>query len=325
MSARVLVGTCSWADKSLIDSGRFYPRKTMASADRLAFYAGRFRFVEVDSSYYAVPAPEMVRGWAAATPPNFVFDIKAYGLLTQHPVQPQTLPPSVRGLAPPARGRVTFAGAPQELRDAVWDAFRTAVAPLAEAGKLGVLVFQFPPWFQRDAGHQRYLGHVAENAAPHRVAVEFRNHTWLEDPDTQRETFALLRDHGLCYVAVDEPQGFPSSLPPVLEATGPVAVVRLHGRNRATWERSGPTASDRFDYSYTAEELGEWVPRVEGLAEAGIEVHMSMNTNKADQGPVNAQLLLSLLHHHLPAAGPGAPPPTALRDEPPQGQLPLFG
>jgi len=317
MSAHVLVGTCSWADKSLIDAGTFYPRKTMASAERLAFYASRFSFVEVDTSYYAVPAPETVRGWAAATPPGFVFDVKAYGLLTQHPVQPQTLPPSARELAPPTRGRVTFGGSSQELRDAVWDAFRIAVAPLAEAGKLGVLVFQFPPWFERDGGHQRYLGHVAEQAAPYRVAVEFRNHTWLQDPAAQRETFALLRDHGLCYVAVDEPQGFPSSLPPVLEATGPVAVVRLHGRNRATWDRSGPTASDRFDYYYTPQELGEWAPRVEALADAGVEVHMSMNTNKADQGPVNAQLFLSLLHHHLL---PASPPP-----EPPPGQLSLFG
>lgn len=303
---RILVGTCSWADKSLIDVGTFYPRKTMTSRARLEFYATRFPFVEVDTSFYAIPAPETVQGWVDATPAGFVFDVKAYGLLTQHPVQPQTLPPTIRPAFPPdlmASRRIAFQAISREQRELVWGEFKASLAPLAAAGKLGVLLFQFPPWFERGEARERYLTHLAENAAPYRVAVEFRNHSWLEDEEAARETLAVLRDHQLCYVSVDEPQGFASSVPPVLAATGPVAVVRLHGRNRAVWEKRTGTASDRFDYYYQREELAEWVPRVQQLADAGIEVHMSMNTNKGDQGPVNAQLLVELLEQQAAHAG----------------------
>lgn len=330
---RILVGTCSWADKTLIDSGRFYPRKSMASKDRLAFYATRYPFVEVDTSFYAIPAPATTQTWVDATPPGFLFDVKAYGLLTQHPVQPQTLPPSVRPAFSPdllASRRLSFGSISAEQRALVWDAFKESLAPIAAAGKLGALVFQFPPWFEDDEGRQRYLTHLAENAAPYRVAVEFRNHTWLADATAQRETLALLRDNGLCYVAVDEPQGFESSVPPVMAATGPVAIVRLHGRNRGTWEHGGASASDRFDYYYRREELAEWVPQAVDLADTGIEVHMSLNTNKGDQGPVNADLLLELLDergaaHPMPRpTAPNEAPPGPNDEPPPPGQLTLF-
>ncbi len=323
MPGRILIGTCSWADRSLIDCGRFYPKKTMSSRDRLAFYAGQFPFVEIDSSYYAIPQLPHVQAWVETVPSGFVFDMKAYGMLTQHLVQPQTLPPSVRSLMPRGlmhRDRIPYAAAPAEVVDAVWAEFKAAAAPIAAAGKLGVLVFQFPPRFEAGDDHRAYLERLAERAAPYRVAVEFRNHSWLADPAAQRETFALLKAGGLCYVAVDEPQGFESSIPPVLEPTGPVAVIRLHGRNRATWERSGPTASDRFDYTYRTDELAEWVPRVRALVEAGIEVHLSVNTNKDDQGPANARLLMTL----LPESVTVAPPPDAATTPTP-GQLPLFG
>jgi len=326
MTGRLLIGTCSWADRSLIDCGRFYPKKTMSSRERLAFYATQFPFVEIDSSYYAVPQLPHVQSWVEATPPAFVFDMKAYGLLTQHLVQPQTLPPGVRGLMPPglmARDRLPYATVPAEVVDAVWDEFKGAAAPLADAGKLGVLVFQFPPRFDADDEQRGYLERLAERAAPHRVAVEFRNHGWLADATAQRETFALLKAGGLSYVAVDEPQGFESSVPPVLQPTGPVAVIRLHGRNRGTWERSGRSASDRFDYVYQRDQLAEWVPRVRELLAAGAEVHLSVNTNKDDQGPVNARTLMELLPEAEAAAdtqgggGDGEPPAI--------GQLPLFG
>ena len=120
-----------------------------------------------------------------------------------------------------------------------------------------------------------------------------RSGRWFGDSDTDR-TLGLLRDHGLNYVSVDEPQGFPSSVPPLAVATGNIGVVRFHGRNAETWQKKNTTAAERFNYDYSADELKEWLPRIEQLAEQSREVHLLMNNCYQDKAVNDAR---ELGHH----------------------------
>jgi len=92
--SKILVGTASWTDKSLVQSG-WYPPGVSSAEDRLRYYADRFPVVEVDSTYYFLPTHENARRWANRTPSSFTFNIKAFSLLTQHPTKPAALPKDI--------------------------------------------------------------------------------------------------------------------------------------------------------------------------------------------------------------------------------------
>jgi uncharacterized protein YecE (DUF72 family) len=314
MSGRILVGSCSWTDPTLIRSGRFYPKGVSSAEARLRHYAGRFPIVEVDSTYYAPPTVENAERWAARTPPGFVFDVKAFGLLTGHMATVERMPPWLRdGVSAAAAGkRSIYRGdlEPDAL-ELLWLEHGKALAPLAEAGKLGAVLFQFPPWFTRSRGSIDYLSEVRERLAGWRVAVEFRGGGWMAD-EAAAKTLRLLDELDLSYVSVDEPQGFDNSTPPVAATTGELAVVRLHGRNADTWKTKSGAASDRFKYLYSDAELQEWAPRVTELAEQAAEVHVLFNNNYEDWGMRNAARMAQLLgvpggdgQTELPVGGAG--------------------
>ncbi|MCC6383158.1 MAG: DUF72 domain-containing protein [Dehalococcoidia bacterium] len=291
--ARVLLGTASWTDRPLIASGRFYPAGAKTAETRLRYYASRYPLVEADSSYYGLPTAETARAWVARTPPGFTFDVKAYSLFTDHPAPIVRLPKEIQGLLPaPLAGRTNLyrKDTPAEVVDLCWATFVDALLPLHEAGRLGVVVFQFPKWVFPGRGTHRYLEEVRSRLGPYRGAVEFRNERWMAGAQ-QETTLALLGELGLSYIAVDEPQGFASSVPPVAAAPASPALVRFHGRNAETWEKRTRTSAERFDYYYRPEELAEWVPRIKTLTRAVPEVHLVMNTNNYDQGPANLELL----------------------------------
>ena len=291
----ILIGTCSWADKSLIDSGRFYPPGVRSPEQRLRHYAAIFPTVEVDTSYYAIPTPETARQWAERTPRDFTFHVKAFRLFTGHWADVKVLPPELRPAAQEvadARGRVYLKDLPGDVRDALWTTLAEALRPLHDETKLGVVLFQFAPWVPPA---RRVFDHIEECKArlpQYQLAIEFRNKAWFERG--LEETMGFLRRHQLIYVAVDEPQGFAASVPPVVDITGPGAYVRFHGRSYRTWEARGATAAERFDYWYTDEDYREWVPRSEFLQQAG-DVHVLFNTNRADAGPQNARRLAKVL------------------------------
>jgi len=298
MTARVLVGTCSWADKSLVDCDCFYPPDAKTPEARLRFYASRFPIVEVDSTYYGLPVDDRNAAlWVDRTPPEFVFDIKAYRLLTHHPTQPESLPKDMReAIGDVARGKRNFyyRDLPDKVRDGVWQRFADALLPLDSAGKLGVVLFQFPPWFLPGHDSRAHILEAKERLPQYRVAVEFRNNRWLSEINRDR-TLDFMRRNDIPLVCVDEPQGTASSVPPLSEATAGVAVIRFHGRNREMWERKGGTAGDRFDYLYTEDELQEWVSPIERLAAATKEVHVLMNNCVRDKAVVNAGQMRMLL------------------------------
>ncbi len=292
----VLIGTASWADPSLIKCGMFYPADAKTPEARLRFYASQFPLVEVDSTYYAIPSANTAKLWAERTPEDFVFDVKAFRALTTHQTQPKAFPKFIaESLPDKTKKTVYYKDLPNELRDALWSEFKHALVPLKKAGKLGVVLFQFPPWFTPSPENREHLSECVERMKDFMLAVEFRNATWFGETGTEK-TLKMLRDYGAAHVIVDEPQGFKSSIPSVWEATADIAVLRLHGRNRGTWEKKGlKAASDRFDYYYTDAELRELVSPIKSVAKKAESMHVVVNTNRADQGPANARLLQQAL------------------------------
>ncbi|MFI5569129.1 DUF72 domain-containing protein [Streptomyces sp. NPDC051740] len=276
----ILVGACSWTDRMLVTSG-WYPRGRRDAEGRLRHYASRLPVVEVDSGYYALPSRRNSELWVERTPDGFRFDVKAFSLLTGHPTRPQALPADLRDR--PVDGA---------LLDEVWGRFAEAVGPLREAGRLGAVLFQFPPRFAPGTRAERTLEECAERTAGWPLAVEFRHPGWWK-ADRVEDTLALLSGLGATAVGVDMAQGLAGSLPPVAPVSRPaLAVVRFHGRSRA-WGRGGK--EDRFRHDYDVSELAAWVPRLRRAAERTDELHVLFNNCCADAAVRAAETMRGLL------------------------------
>jgi uncharacterized protein YecE (DUF72 family) len=285
---KIRVGTASWTDKTLLASG-WYPKEVESAAERLAYYAKQFPLVEVDSTYYTPPNERNSVLWVQRTPPEFIFNIKAYALLTQHPTRPNSLYKDLRPEG--VTKNVYLKDLDDKTIDEVWQRFLDALAPLHEAGKLGTILFQFPQWFPIGKRNKEYLLQVKERCGPMRMAVEFRNKTWLSERN-QDETLDFLRDYAVPYVSVDMPQGHASSVPPVLAATADLAVVRFHGHSDKWTSRD---IYDRFGYLYSDRELADWAPKLRKLADDAQETYVLMNNCYSDYAQRNAAQLVDLL------------------------------
>ncbi len=309
MRARIRTGVTAWADRSLAGSGWYPPEATTPEA-RLRYYASRFSVVENDSAYWALPDRALVARWAERTPDDFVMNMKAHALLTGHYASARRLPEPIRLALPPPLQQAERLY-PRHLGPALLDElaarFHDALAPLHQRGKLGAVLFQFPLWFPISRDNKRHLIRIRRRFAPYRVAVELRNATWLAERNRD-ETLAWFAAAGLTYVCVDEPQGFVSSLPPLAAATSELAMVRLHGRNAARWQRGAPTAAERFDYLYSTDELTGWVPKVLDLAAHTREVHVLFNNCHLDYAVRNAEEMSALLAAAAPAEAPYSSP-----------------
>ena len=189
---------------------------------------------------------------------------------------------------------------PPELRDELFRRFWQALLPLDSAGKLGVVLFQFPPWFLPGRESFAYLEQLPEKVPQYTPAVEFRTPRWLDSEHAER-TLAFLSERGMPYVVVDEPQGTRASVPPVVAATAPVAVIRFHGRNKAAWAKREASVAEKYDYLYSEEELQGWLPSIQRLAAEADEVHVLMNNCREDKAVVNARQLATMLGAMAPA------------------------
>ena len=290
----VVVGTCSWTDKTMIE--RWYPHGVSSAEARLRYYSARFDTVEVDSTFYGLPRADYALNWVRRTPPGFVFHVKAFGMLTRHGVRPQQLPIFLRQKHPlelDSYGRIVHP--PPELREEAFQLFSQGLEPLRQSGKLGVVLLQFPPYFVANKANRDYVNESLRLLAPDRVAVEFRHVSWVEAEELTR-TLDLLASLGASFVCVDEPKlDSPTVLPPLAVTTSDLAYVRFHGRNAATWHARVGSAAERFRYLYTQEELAEWVTPVRKLQEQTATVYLMFNNCYADYAPRNAQQMLSLL------------------------------
>jgi uncharacterized protein YecE (DUF72 family) len=287
----ILIVTCSWTDPTLIKSGRFYPDWAKSAETRLQFYASQFNLVEVDSSYYALLSEKTSRLWVERTSENFVFDVKAFRLFTQHPTPLSSLPKDIRNALPQhlqEKPSVYQRDLPPDLVNELWGRFEQALLPLDSAGKLGTVLFQFPPWFYPGNEQRDYILSCKKRLPQYRLAVEFRHNSWVNDKNCQR-TMDFLRQNDLPFVCVDEPQGFQSSVPPIVEATSDIGLIRFHGRNREMWEKKGIGVAERFNYLYSEDELKEWVPKIKELAAKTRQLHVLFNNCYADKAVVNAR------------------------------------
>ncbi|MCU1457771.1 MAG: hypothetical protein JWL73_1863, partial [Actinomycetia bacterium] len=310
----IAVGTSSWTDPTLVRDTAFYPSGTSSAEDRLRYYSSIFPVVEVDSTFYAPANPAVAAAWVERTPEHFRMEIKAFGLFTGHPVRRDALWKDLRDAVLPE-----FAGKknvydkhlePDALEEA-WARFEHGLRPLSDAGKLGAVMFQWPPWFVAKRANRDVLAGLRERPPDHRIGIEFRHGSWMGEDDRDR-TLALLADLRLTYVVVDEPQGFKTSVPPVVAHTTPeLALARFHGRNAENWQRKGISAAERFRYLYSSDELSEWVPSIRELDDAVQETHVLMNNCYEDYGVRNAYDLGRLLGEGIQ---PGAPEPTFSSD-----------
>jgi len=294
---KVLVGTASWSDKSLVASKKFYPREASTPEGRLRFYATRFPLVEVDTSYYAIPLAPTAQAWVDRTPAHFAFNMKAFRLFTGHATSPRVLPPDLRSELPKTtKANFYLKDVADDLRRALWDRFKAALEPLRASGKLGMVHFQFAPWLLRNKSGHAHVAHCVEQMQGYTVSVEFRNQTWFDEAHLG-QTLAFERELNVVHTVVDGPQGFHNSVPPVWESTHiSYSLVRLHGRNHETWNIKGATvASERFDYDYPDAELEGIAARVERLAPETFTTHVIMNNNNEDQGQRNAATLMRIL------------------------------
>ena len=289
--SKVKIGTASWTDRKAL-----YPRWCGSPEDKLRMYSSEVPIVEVDGSYYAIPTQHTTAAWTEFTPEDFQFSIKAFKLFTYHQTDWRALPGYIRKSIPPslAIGRGFYYGdISSKLRNLLWEEFKMMLEPLRSAKKLGVVVFQFPPWFVPERASIRHLQECKARLSEYHIGVELRNHRWFEGGNLDK-TLALLRRIGLTHIAVDGPQGFPSSVPPVIDAGSGTCVIRFHGRNRDGWESQAK--AERCYYWYTQEEMMEWIWKIREIEAHVNQVHLIMNTN---QGIENARLMAHLLGEGL--------------------------
>lgn len=296
-AAPILVGTCNWADHK-----GFYPEELehgRQQRDKLSFYARYFSVVEIDTTFYGIPKPQVVSGWVERTPPEFSFNIKAFRSLTGHERENGRPRPATR----------------EEERD-----FLEALRPLRDSGKLVAVHYQFPPWFTDRPDSREQLLEVRERHPDDIVAVEFRHRSWF-DGEAWPRTEDLLRELDIVYVGVDAPQLGSGTVPPHLAITSPrLCIVRFHGRNYETWYKKTKTSGERFNFLYKPEQLERWVPAIQAAAEQGTPVHTLMNNNAANYAVVNAFDMAALLGEPRPK--PPEPILETIRER--DGRLPTW-
>jgi uncharacterized protein YecE (DUF72 family) len=288
MSATVRVGTCSWADETLTKV--WYPRGIQSSEARLHYYADRFDTVEANSTYYRLPDAELVGNWAERTPAGFTMHVKAFGLMTRHPVKVEAIPEDLRGEMPvDDRGRVDRPR--RELRGEIFRRFSAALQPLRASGKLGGILLQFPSYVVLKPASLEYIEWAQEQLPGDELLVEFRHRSWL-DEENRAQTLAFLESRGLSYVIVDAPKTDARNLvPTVVARTSATAYVRFHGRNASTWNKRTGSAAERFDHLYSRDELGEWVEPLRELAADADDVYAMFNNNGRSPTPPNLDAL----------------------------------
>lgn len=275
---RIQIGLAGWGDHDDI-----YPPGTKPG-DKLGEYGRRFPIVELDSSFYAIPAPERMVKWSEQTPDSFGFIVKAYQGMTGH-----------------TRGKIPFPDA-----RSMFDAFRESAEALQAAGKLRAVLFQYPPWFDCGRKNVEVLRRTRQWMDGLPLALEFRHQSWFAG-DMREKTLAFMREEGWIHSVCDEPQAGVGSIPTVLAPTrDDFTLVRLHGRNAEGWQSGGqPNWREvRYLYRYDEGELSEWKANIMQLLESTRTCWIVFNNNSGGDAAHNAMQLMRLLGLDVPALPP---------------------
>jgi uncharacterized protein YecE (DUF72 family) len=272
------VGTSGWSypkGEGAWD-GVFYPPK-MPDKDKLPFYARYFNTVEINSSFYRPPSKFAARAWAAKVPDDFRFAAKLWQKFTHPKMFEQAT------------------GQPWRVQDEDFDVFKEGIEPLAEAGKLGPLLAQFPASFRPDAKALEYLEDLIKRlrGADFKLAVELRHREWTESDGT-KDIRGLMEEQHVAWVMIDEPR-FKTSIRHV-PLTSDTAYFRFHGRNYKNWWRSGET-EDRYNYLYTPEEQRHLAEDIREVSSHTAETYAYYNNHYGAKAVVNAVDLRRLLDH----------------------------
>jgi len=288
----LLIGTSGWSYPSGHGTwnGIFYPasrskRQGTADFDELRFYAGHFNTVEVNSTFYGQPRPEVTRSWVERTPPGFEFSLKLYQKFTH----PKMFRDAVRARTPGAEGPML--DWLSEVTASDLDEFRAGIDPLASAGRLGALLAQFPSSFKDSPASRDYLAGLLRAFGDYPLAVELRHRSWS---DAIGDTLALLNGFGAAWVQIDEPKFRFSIRQNYLPNVTSFYYMRLHGRNAAQWWQ--PAASeDRYNYLYSGEELKEFSSIAGAAKELVKKSYLYTNNHFSAKSVVNAVMLKAQL------------------------------
>jgi uncharacterized protein YecE (DUF72 family) len=243
-----------------------------------------------------LPAERNAKLWAERTPDGFVFNIKPFALMTQHPAEMSRLPKQLREMVPAEeRGNRQLTRPSKEVVDKAFQMFWSAMAPLREAGKLGMLAFQFPPYFIPKPANFDYLASLRERLPGASIAIEFRHPSWVRNEPRRAETIKFLRSHGLYYTSIDAPEDS-SIVPSFIEATGEQVYVRFHGKNRENWFKRNITAAERFKYLYSERELQSLAKGFGDLQQQGVKrAYAIFNNCYQNFGIMNASTMAAIL------------------------------
>ena len=294
-ATQFLIGTASWTDPTLVKSDLFYPPGATTAAKRLAFYASQFPTVEVDSSYYGILSEHVAKLWVERTPPGFIFNVKAFAWLTQHPAEAARLPAAIKSILPAElKSTPRIKNPPPEALNLAFQMFWSSLKPLRDAGRLGRVLFQLPPYVVWRESNLDYLAALPERLPGAAIAVEFRHPSWTGTESQRNDTLRFLRDHEFAYVSVDAPAK--SGLAPFLATTAEDAYIRFHGRNDENWFKRNVGVAERFKYLYSERELAEWAGRLRQLSGAR-RAFAIFNNCYSNFGMMNATTMREMLAH----------------------------
>jgi uncharacterized protein YecE (DUF72 family) len=252
MTPSIRIGPAGWSYTDW--EGTVYPPHR-SKFDHLAYLSSFFDTIEINSPFYRIPPITHAKSWVrrVSSNPDFKFTTKIF-----------------RGFTHDAA----------ELAAGDVDAFRIYLDPLASANRLGAVLLQYPWSFKNSDESRDKLAQLFANFRDYPLALEVRHATFQND-----EFFAFLNEHGVAWVNVDQPQ-FHDSVKPAETTTGPLAYVRLHGRNYEKWF-AHKESWERYNYLYSKEELAPWVDRIRGMAKEK-DTYVVTNNHFRGQAIVNA-------------------------------------
>lgn len=276
----IQIGLTGWGDHPAV----YQPSSN--AREKLIDYSSHFPIVELDASFYAIQPERNIRKWIAETPDTFQFIVKAYQGMTGH-----------------QRGELPYSS-PEEM----FNAFKLSVGPMKEAGKLAMILVQFPPWFDCRKENVEEIRYIRQQLEGYDIAIEFRHQSWYAE-SLREKTVQFLEELNFIHTVCDEPQSGEGSVPFVAIATRQdKSFIRLHGRNVNGWRN---TTGDneawrkvRYLYDYTDAELAEIQQAIHKLQGESEKVFVVFNNNSGGHAAENAKRLQKMMGIDYEALAP---------------------